>query len=109
MKSGSAGYSRQWVVLAKGVPAQASSQITALGLPGIRQTPSYARSYPEGSIAANIVGFTGTRHGVLTGGAGLELQDDALLAGRPGSERVQIGTDGQQPIPVGRMSPYPTT
>ena len=53
--------SRQWVVLAKGVPAQASSQITALGLPGIRQTASYARSYPQGSIAANIIGFTGNR------------------------------------------------
>ena len=98
--------SPQWVVLAKGVPAQASSQITALGLPGIRQVASYARSYPQGSIAANIIGFTGTRKGVLTGGAGLELQHNALLAGRSGSEQVQIGTDGQ-PIPLagGRTTP----
>ena len=40
--------SRQYVVLAKGVPAQASSEITALDLPGIGQTASYARSYPAG-------------------------------------------------------------
>ncbi len=98
--------SRQYVVLAKGVSAQASSQITALGLPGIRQTASYARSYPEGSIAANIIGFTGIRKGVLTGGAGLELQDNALLAGRQGSEQVQIGTDGQQiPLAGSRNQP----
>jgi len=87
-------------VLAKGVPAPASSQITALGLPGIHQTASYARSYPQGSIAANIIGFTGIdSNGILTGGAGLELQHNALLAGRTGSEQVQIGTDGQ-PIPL---------
>ena len=98
--------SRQYVVLAKGVPAQASGQITALGLPGIYQTASYARSYPEGSIAANIIGFTGDRNGVLTGGAGLELQDNALLAGRSGSEQVQIGTDGQQ-IPLAGSSAKP--
>jgi cell division protein FtsI (penicillin-binding protein 3) len=36
--------SSQYVVLAKGVSAQASSQITALGLPGIYQKASYARS-----------------------------------------------------------------
>jgi cell division protein FtsI (penicillin-binding protein 3) len=92
--------SPQYVVLAKGVPAQASGQITALHLAGIYQTASYARSYPQGDIAANIIGFTGTdSRGILTGGAGLELQHNALLAGRTGSEQVQIGTDGQQ-IPL---------
>jgi len=91
--------SRQYVVLATGVPAQDSAQITAMSLPGIRQGASYARSYPVGSVAASIVGFTGIRKDVLTGGAGLELQHNALLAGRSGSEQVQIGTDGQQ-IPL---------
>jgi cell division protein FtsI (penicillin-binding protein 3) len=98
--------SPQYVVLAKGVPAQASSQITAMNLPGIYQTASYARSYPDGNVAANIIGFTGTRDGVLVGGAGLELQDNALLAGRPGSEQVQIGTNGQQ-IPLAGSNATP--
>jgi hypothetical protein len=53
--------SQQYVVLATGVSAQVSGQITALGLPGINQTPSYARSYPDGSVAANIIGFTSTK------------------------------------------------
>jgi cell division protein FtsI (penicillin-binding protein 3) len=93
--------SPQYVVLAKRVPAPASSQIAAMHLTGIYQTASYARSYPLGSVAANIIGFTGTgSHGVLAGGAGLELQHNALLAGRPGSEQVQLGADGQ-PIPLG--------
>jgi cell division protein FtsI (penicillin-binding protein 3) len=91
--------SPQYVVLATGVTAQASNQITTLDLPGIAMTPSYARSYPDGDLAANIIGFTGTDKGVLKGGAGLELEDNALLAGKPGSEQVQIGTDGQE-IPL---------
>ncbi len=99
--------SPQYVPLAKGVSAQASSQITAMDLPGIYQTGSYARSYPEGNIAANIIGFTGTSSsGVLVGGAGLEQQDNALLAGQSGSEQVQIGTDGEQ-IPLAGSSDKP--
>jgi len=98
--------SAQYVVLAKGVSAQASSQITAMNLPGIAQTASYARSYPEGSVAANIIGFTGNSNGVIKGGAGLEEQFNSLLAGQPGSEQVQIGTDGQQ-IPLAGSSDKP--
>ena len=91
--------SRQYVILAEHVPAQASSQIAALNLPGVKQQASYARSYPAGQIAANIIGFTGNDNGDIKGGAGLELQYNALLAGQAGSEQVQTGTDGQQ-IPL---------
>jgi cell division protein FtsI (penicillin-binding protein 3) len=97
--------SRDYVQLAVNVPAPASGQITALDLPGIYQTASYARSYPEGSVAANIVGFTGTRNGTISGGGGLELQYNSLLAGQAGSEQVQIG-DGQQiPLSGGKNTP----
>ena len=99
--------SPDYVVLAKGVSSQASSEITTLGLPGIKQTANYARSYPEGSVAANIIGFTGSRSGsVLVGGAGLEEQYNSLLAGQAGSEQVQVGTDGQQ-IPLAGSSDKP--
>ena len=98
--------SPQYVVLAKAVSAQASSQITALGLPGIYQKVSYARSYPEGSVAANIIGFTGNSNGVIKGGAGVEQEYNSLLAGQPGSDQVQIGTDGQQ-IPLAGSSDKP--
>jgi len=91
--------SPQFVVLAKGISAQASGEITDMDLPGISQTPSYARSYPDGDVAGNIVGFTGNNNGNLTGAAGIELSENALLAGHAGSEQVQIGTDGEQ-IPL---------
>ena len=98
--------SPDYVVLAKGVSSQASSEITALGLPGITQTVSYARSYPEGNVAANIIGFTGSRSGGVLVGGGLEEQYNSLLAGQAGSEQVQVGTDGQQ-IPLAGSSDKP--
>src|SRR5512135_1134049 len=98
--------SPDYVLLADNVPAQNSGQITALDLPGIYQTASYARSYPDGSVAANLIGFTGTNSdGTIVGGGGLELQYDKLLSGKAGSEQVQIG-DGQQiPLSGGKITP----
>jgi cell division protein FtsI (penicillin-binding protein 3) len=99
--------SPQYVVLAKGVSAQVGDEIQALDLPGIALTPSYARSYPDGDLAANIIGFTGTdSQGDLVGAAGLEQEYNSLLAGRAGSEQVQIGTNGQQ-IPLAGSSDRP--
>ena len=96
--------SPQYVVLAKGVSAQVGDAIQNMNLPGISETPSYARSYPDGDVAANIVGFTGTNsQGALTGAAGIEQEYNSLLAGRAGSEQVQIGTNGQQ-IPLAGSS-----
>ena len=96
--------SPQYVVLAKGVSAQVGDEIAALNLPGISLTPSYARSYPDGDVAANLIGFTGTDgQGALVGAAGLEEEYNSLLAGRAGSQQVQIGTNGQQ-IPLAGSS-----
>jgi cell division protein FtsI (penicillin-binding protein 3) len=92
--------SPQYVVLAKGVSEQAGDEIKALDLPGIALTPSYARSYPDGDATANLIGFTGTdNQGNLVGAAGIEEQYNSLLAGRTGSEQVQIATNGEQ-IPL---------
>jgi cell division protein FtsI (penicillin-binding protein 3) len=99
--------SPQYVVLAKGVSEQVGDEIKALNLPGIALTASYARSYPDGDVAANIIGFTGTNgQGTLTGAAGLEEEYNSLLAGRAGSEEVQIGTNGQQ-IPLAGSNNQP--
>ena len=75
--------------------------------PASTRAPATPGPTREGDVAANIIGFTGTRNGgVLTGGAGVELEYNALLAGQPGSEQVQIGTDGQQ-IPLAGSSDTP--
>ena len=91
--------SPDYVVLAKNVPAAVGDAITQLNLPGISLSASYARSYPDGSIAANVVGFTSDTGGSLSGQAGLEGADNTLLAGRPGAEHVQTSTNGEQ-IPL---------
>ena len=98
--------SPQYVVLAKGVSAQVGNEIQALNLPGISLTPSYARSYPDGDVTANIIGFTGTNSQGLTGAAGLEQEYNSLLAGRAGVEQVQVGTNGQQ-IPLAGSNDRP--
>jgi cell division protein FtsI (penicillin-binding protein 3) len=98
--------SPQYVVLEKGVSAQVGNEIQALNLPGISLTPSYARSYPDGDVTANIIGFTGTNSQGLTGAAGLEQEYNSLLAGRAGVEQVQVGTNGQQ-IPLAGSNDRP--
>jgi cell division protein FtsI (penicillin-binding protein 3) len=100
--------SPQYVVLAKGVSAQVGNEIQALDLPGIALTPSYARSYPDGNVTANILGFTGTngQSGALTGAAGLEQEYNSLLAGRAGVEHVQVSTNRQQ-IPLAGSNDRP--
>ena len=98
--------SPQYVVLAKGVSAQTGDAIQALNLPGIALTPSYARSYPDGDTTANIVGFTSTNPQGLTGAGGIEQEFNSTLAGRAGSEQVQVGTNHEQ-IPLAGSSNRP--
>jgi cell division protein FtsI (penicillin-binding protein 3) len=91
--------SPQYVVLKRNVPAATGTQIMALRLLGIDETPTYSRIYPNGDLAANLVGFTNDNPaGDLTGAAGLEQEYNSLLAGRDGSEEVELGPT-QQPLP----------
>ena len=91
--------SPQYVVLKRNVPAATGSQIMSLGLLGIDESPTYSRIYPNGDLAANLVGFTNNdAAGDLSGVAGLEQEYNSLLAGRDGSEEVELGPT-QQPLP----------
>jgi cell division protein FtsI (penicillin-binding protein 3) len=99
--------SPQYVVLKKGVPATTGGQIARLNLPGIAEQASYTRRYPNGSLAANILGFTNmTAAGDLRGRAGLEYSHNTLLAGKDGTERIETGSQGQQ-IPLTRDKVHP--
>jgi len=96
--------SRRYVLLARGVPISAASQITTrlnkLNAAGVYLTPAYTRSYPGGGLASNLVGFTTTTGaGDLRGQAGIEESFNSLLAGKDGQEEVETGTNGE-PIPV---------
>ncbi len=92
--------SQQYVVLRRTVPATVGARINALNLPGIGESPSYSRSYPNGTLAANLLGFANVDPaGDLRGQAGLEWKFNSLLAGQDGSEEVEQTTTGQ-PIPL---------
>jgi cell division protein FtsI (penicillin-binding protein 3) len=94
--------SPEYQVLRSGISVIAGARISALRLPGIDMHASYTTTYPDGDLAANVVGFTNASRsgdGSQTGAAGLELQYNSLLAGRDGSEEVQEGVD-HEPIPL---------
>ena len=79
--------------------SQATSQrIMKMQLPGITlgAFPTYARQYPNNTLASNLVGFTNENFntGGLAGQAGLEQEYNSLLAGRDGTERVETGSNG---------------
>jgi cell division protein FtsI (penicillin-binding protein 3) len=92
--------SPEYQVLGTGVSQATASHIASLDLPGITMTVSYSRAYPNGDLAADIVGFARPdSQGNLAGDAGLESEYNSLLTGRDGSEYVELGTDGEQ-IPL---------
>jgi cell division protein FtsI (penicillin-binding protein 3) len=93
--------SPDYVLLKNNVPESAGARITALNPPGIFETPSYSRVYPNGDLAANLIGFANDNAaGDLQGQAGLESQYNTLLTGRDGSEWVEESAPPDpQPIP----------
>ncbi len=90
----------EYVVLKDMVTPEVADQISKLPIPGIAMTPEYRRVYPDGSLAAGLLGFTTTdSSGVLHGAAGMEYANNSLLAGRSGSQVVEVSADGE-PIPA---------
>ena len=76
---------RSFVFLKRQVDLDTAERIAALRIRGIGQDSEYKRNYPEGEIAAHLVGFTDLSH---VGQEGLELAFQSTLAGKPGSRRV---------------------
>jgi cell division protein FtsI/penicillin-binding protein 2 len=85
------------------LPAELSQRVAALKLPGIYLQPTPDRFYPEGSIAAQVLGFVGVdAHGL----AGLELSFDDELHGDAGRLVSARDTAGQE-IAVARREYTP--
>jgi cell division protein FtsI (penicillin-binding protein 3) len=55
------------------------------GFAGVSSYPEEKRAYPQNSVAAQVVGFAGTDN---TGLAGLELEYNHKLAGKPGRQTI---------------------
>ncbi|MBI4494018.1 MAG: penicillin-binding protein 2 [Chloroflexi bacterium] len=97
--------SKRPVALRSPVPAATSAKVEALRLPGILLQRVPYRRYPEGSLAAQLLGFVGTD---FQGLSGLELSLDQELAGQPGYIDTERDTAGQELVLARRLSVPPT-
>jgi cell division protein FtsI (penicillin-binding protein 3) len=71
--------------------------VAKLKLPGIAESPVYARAYPDGEATANVVGFTNVNQSdVIAGQAGIEDEYNKQLTGTAGREQYEQGADGEQ-------------
>ncbi len=83
-----------WVLLAPRVSAEVGQQVAALDLLEVTIEPLARRSYPQGTLAAQVVGFVG---GDLQGYYGVEGFYQDQLAGREREETIsQIPFDVPQ-------------
>ena len=76
---------REFVYLKRQIPPETAARVAALAIPGIHQQSEYRRYYPGGETMAHVVGFTGVDD---VGQEGIELAQQAVLAGAAGSRRV---------------------
>ncbi|HEV3424961.1 MAG TPA: penicillin-binding protein 2 [Paraburkholderia sp.] len=76
---------KNFVYVKRQVPVDVAAQVAALDIPGIYQRDEYKRFYPEGEIAAHLIGFTNVED---EGQEGVELGDQKQLEGMPGIRRV---------------------
>lgn len=85
------------VWLARGLSVEAAEAIRQLRLPGIRVVKRPQRYYPQGSLAAHVVGIAGSDNQGLEG---IEYYYDKILRGIPGQYAVERDAT-QKNIPGG--------
>lgn len=72
---------QDYVLICKELEPKLVNKIKQLAIPGVKFEKHYHRYYPQKSLAANIVGFTGSdQHGL----EGLEKKYESTLCGYPG-------------------------
>ncbi|HKC77553.1 MAG TPA: penicillin-binding transpeptidase domain-containing protein, partial [Gaiellaceae bacterium] len=84
--------SRGFVYIWRKAPAARAAALAKLKLPGLTFNPDEKRVYPQGTVAAPVLGFAGVDN---TGLAGLELGLNGELKGTPGSATVVRDALGQ--------------
>jgi cell division protein FtsI (penicillin-binding protein 3) len=75
--------SRGFVYLVRKADPAKVAQLERRGIVGLQFTPEERRTYPQGQVGAEAVGYAGTDNRGL---AGVELEYDKFLAGRDGRE-----------------------
>jgi cell division protein FtsI (penicillin-binding protein 3) len=89
-----------FVYIARKVDDATALKVKALNLPGVDFVPESKRFYPDGALAAPVLGFVGTDNNGL---GGLEAQYNNQLTGKPGEVRVERDPQGRQ-LPGGERS-----
>ncbi len=74
-----------FVYIERKAPADKATALAKLKLPGFGFYAEERRTYPQGPVAAPVLGFAGVDNKGL---AGLELQLDGQLTGTPGRETI---------------------
>lgn len=76
---------REFLYLKRDASPEIAEKIKSLSIPGVYTEQNYKRFYPEGEVAAHVVGFTNVDD---QGQEGLELSYNQWLAGMPGKDVV---------------------
>jgi cell division protein FtsI (penicillin-binding protein 3) len=76
---------KNFVWVKRQIPPEQAAQVMALKIPGIFQQREFRRYYPAGDVTAHVIGFTSVED---KGQEGVELSQQASLAGSPGQTRV---------------------
>jgi cell division protein FtsI/penicillin-binding protein 2 len=79
-------------VLAHKVDLPTAQRIARLELPGIGQDPDSRRTYPQGELAAQVIGAVGSENQGLTG---LEAGEESVLHGTDGERRIVTDAKGE--------------
>ncbi|MBI1175595.1 MAG: penicillin-binding protein 2 [Sideroxydans sp.] len=77
--------SRDFVYLKRQMPPEQAEKVVSLEIPGVSLRREYRRYYPDGDVAAHLLGFTNIDD---NGQEGLELALQGQLGGKAGSQRV---------------------
>ncbi|MDF2492583.1 MAG: cell division protein FtsI [Microbacterium sp.] len=81
----------QWAALTTGLSTEKYRALAELGIPFLYMKQHPARTYPDGAVAGNLVGFVGSDGTPLEG---LEGSQDSCLAATDGERTYQRGKDG---------------
>lgn len=88
---------RRFVYIAKEVTPAVWKQISDLNLAGIYSEPATRRVYPQGQLAANVIGYLNAEN---EGRGGIEYAYQDELAGTPG-KTVYVQAGGSRLVPTG--------
>jgi cell division protein FtsI/penicillin-binding protein 2 len=76
---------KRFVYVQRFADPEQAAKLEQKGLAGLGFYPEERRTYPQGRVGAQVIGYAGVDNKGLTG---LELQYDKKLSGRPGSRTI---------------------